>query len=84
MILIYLSFFYVYIAYKNSNDLELIVKRWQNHELDSITKGGKGSKGKFNTNVSIMTPIKPMLAKKVSNLTECFKKSPKGLFAEIK
>ena len=52
--------------------------------MDSITKGGKGSKGKFNTNVSIMTPIKPMLAKKVSNLTECFKKSPKGLFAEIK
>lgn len=46
---------------------------------------GSGSSNKaFKTNIAIMTPVKPMLAKKVTTLEECFKRSPGGIFAEIK
>lgn len=52
-------------------------------------KGGvRGTLGKasssFGIGLSIMTPIKPMLAKKVTDFEECVTKSPDGMFAEVK
>jgi ATP-dependent DNA ligase len=61
----------------------LIVKRWQNHTLDT-GKAGLNKTVSFSTAIEVGTPIKPMLARKVSSLAECYARSPKGLFSEIK
>lgn len=66
-------------AYNNSNDLEMIIKRCQDHEAGDLTKAIS-----FSTAITLMMPIKPMLAKKVSSLEEIFTKSPSGIYSEIK
>jgi DNA ligase 3 len=50
-----------YEAFNKSHDLKAIISRWQNHELENEL----GNEATFSTGLSLMTPIKPMLAKYV-------------------
>src|SRR3990167_7639598 len=61
----------------------MIIKRCQDHTLQN--EDGELEKTiSFSTGISLMTPIKPMLAKKVESYEDIFIKSPKGVFSEIK
>ena len=61
----------------------MIIKRCQDHTLQN--EDGELDKSiSFSTGISLMTPIKPMLAKKVESYEDIFIKSPKGVFSEIK
>jgi DNA ligase-3 len=55
----------LYQAYKHSNDLKMIIERYQDHslELESAKKKGLTKVKSFQTSISLMTPVKPMLAK---------------------
>jgi len=69
-----------YEAFCKSNDLKAIICRWQNHELENEL----GKESTFATGLSLMTPIKPMLARSCKSFEDALKRCPQGMYAEIK
>ncbi|XP_030371704.1 DNA ligase 3 [Scaptodrosophila lebanonensis] len=79
-----------YPAYQASRDLEAIVRQFGGQTKPSnlqstATKGAAAKKGKaLPSGIQVMTPISPMLANACKSVEEAFKKSPSGLYSEIK
>ncbi|XP_023309068.2 DNA ligase 3 [Lucilia cuprina] len=79
-----------YASYQATRDLEQVVKQFSFKNAKDSKKADlvpvaavKGKKGKV-VNVQVMTPISPMLANACNSVEDAFKKSPNGLFSEIK
>ena len=82
-------------AYRNSNNLKLIIERVQNNTIKELIKETKTNKDKkkegseddenaaqkFKTNVSVGLPIKPMLARQTKSTDEVFERCPNGVNA---
>ncbi|KAH8289033.1 hypothetical protein KR054_005527 [Drosophila jambulina] len=78
-----------YPAYQSSRDLAAIVDQFAGQEKKLVVSNGvvkaKGKTTKPNTSgIQVMTPISPMLASACKSVEEAFKKSPAGLYSEIK
>ncbi|KAH8391648.1 hypothetical protein KR200_008180 [Drosophila serrata] len=78
-----------YPAYQSSRDLAAIVDQFAGQKKKHIVANGvvkvKGKTKKPNTSgIQVMTPISPMLASACKSVEEAFKKSPSGLYSEIK
>ncbi|KAH8246836.1 hypothetical protein KR032_001726 [Drosophila birchii] len=79
-----------YSAYQSSRDLAAIVEQFagQGQKKLVVANGSVKAKGKTikpNTSgIQVMTPISPMLASACKSVEEAFKKSPSGLYSEIK
>eukprot|EP00026_Physarum_polycephalum_P000759 Phypoly_transcript_00760.p1 GENE.Phypoly_transcript_00760~~Phypoly_transcript_00760.p1 ORF type:complete len:1368 (+),score=261.80 Phypoly_transcript_00760:145-4104(+) len=92
-------------AYRNSNNLELIVERVMNQEAmekkDGASGGGLfsdlgvdgkptsssnggGGGGGFLTGLSLMIPVKPMLALACHSMNEVISRCSNGMYSEIK
>ncbi|EDV42370.1 uncharacterized protein Dana_GF17047 [Drosophila ananassae] len=74
-----------YPAYQSSRDLASIVKQFasQGTRTKAQTVPKKVKKGNAS-GIQVMTPISPMLASACKSVEEAFKKSPAGLYSEIK
>ncbi|XP_065372225.1 DNA ligase 3 [Calliphora vicina] len=79
-----------YASYQATRDLAEVVKQFSFKNAKAGKKADiiqdkvvKGKKGKV-VNVHVMTPISPMLANACNSVETAFKKSPSGLFSEIK
>ncbi|XP_037951017.1 DNA ligase 3 [Teleopsis dalmanni] len=75
-----------YPAYQSSRDLAAVVKQFSKNICAMKNLNAKTAK-KFGSKVGqvqIMTPISPMLANACKSVEEAFKKSPQGLYSEIK
>ncbi|XP_073817812.1 DNA ligase 3 isoform X2 [Musca autumnalis] len=79
-----------YSAYQATRDLAAVVKQFGFKKTESnifaaAETKAKGKKGKAAAgSVNVMTPISPMLANACNSVEEAFRKSPSGLFSEIK
>lgn len=75
-----------YPAYQSSRDLAAIVDQFAGQDTKSVVANSVVKKGKKpNTSgIQVMTPISPMLASACKSVEEAFKKSPAGLYSEIK
>ncbi|KAH8236448.1 hypothetical protein KR026_002294 [Drosophila bipectinata] len=76
-----------YPAYQSSRDLSAIVKQFASQGTGKGTKVQAAAKKVKKGNASgiqVMTPISPMLASACKSVEEAFKKSPGGLYSEIK
>ncbi|XP_017026654.1 DNA ligase 3 [Drosophila kikkawai] len=78
-----------YPAYQSSRDLAAIVDQFARQEKKLIVANdavkAKGKTKKPNTSgIQVMTPISPMLASACKSVEDAFKKSPAGLYSEIK
>lgn len=63
------------------------MQRCLDHSLDEQERAkspGRGKAKALKTDIHLMTPIQPMLAKKAEKLADVFAKSPKGIYCEIK
>lgn len=64
-----LSYLFIALAYRNSNNLKLIVDRVLNHTLEEHLKEEKKNfkklqrKTSLETTISLFHPVKPMLAR---------------------
>ncbi|KAH8346950.1 hypothetical protein KR059_003456 [Drosophila kikkawai] len=78
-----------YPAYQSSRDLAAIVDQFARQEKKLMVANdavkAKGKTKKPNTSgIQVMTPISPMLASACKSVEDAFKKSPAGLYSEIK
>ncbi|XP_075148977.1 DNA ligase 3 [Haematobia irritans] len=79
-----------YSSYQATRDLAAVVKQFSfkkgepTKDLMPMADKAKGKKGAKAGNVQVMTPISPMLANACNSVEEAFRKSPMGLFSEIK
>lgn len=81
-----------YEAYTNSHNLKKVIDKIKSttsaDDEDEDSNEMKSDKPKLkkslSTNLTVMTPIKPMLADSCNSMEEPFEKSPKGFYAEIK
>ncbi|XP_061386573.1 DNA ligase 3-like [Musca vetustissima] len=77
-----------YSAYQATRDLSAVVKQFAFKKTEGnniFTAAEPKAKGKKVTgSVQVMTPIAPMLANACNSVEEAFRKSPSGLFSEIK
>eukprot|EP00011_Vannellida_sp_DIVA3-517-6-12_P013504 CAMPEP_0114607370 /NCGR_PEP_ID=MMETSP0168-20121206/2034_1 /TAXON_ID=95228 ORGANISM="Vannella sp., Strain DIVA3 517/6/12" /NCGR_SAMPLE_ID=MMETSP0168 /ASSEMBLY_ACC=CAM_ASM_000044 /LENGTH=570 /DNA_ID=CAMNT_0001818247 /DNA_START=16 /DNA_END=1725 /DNA_ORIENTATION=- len=72
-------------AYKVSHNLKQIVARCQEKKAKAAIGESLGrASSSFGIGLSLMTPIKPMLAKKVTDLEEVVTKCSDGMYAEVK
>lgn len=65
-----------YEAFQASHDLKAIIER--------INEDGKNEEINLSKQLTIMTPIRPMLAEPCRSIEYAFKKCPNGMYAEIK
>ncbi|XP_037730801.1 DNA ligase 3 isoform X2 [Drosophila subpulchrella] len=74
-----------YPAYQSSRDLEAIVQQFAGKENKKAANSPIKKAKKANpSGIQVMTPISPMLASACKSVEEAFKKSPAGLYSEIK
>ncbi|XP_033245848.1 DNA ligase 3 [Drosophila miranda] len=76
-----------YPAYQSSRDLSAIVDQFSGKGNKTSTLGQvKKTKkvGLSGGGIQVMTPISPMLANACKSVEEAFKKSPSGLYGEVK
>jgi len=74
-----------YPAYQSSRDLEAIVQQFAGKEnKKAVNSPIKKAKKANPSGIQVMTPISPMLASACKSVEEAFKKSPAGLYSEIK
>lgn len=74
-----------YPAYQSSRDLAAIVKQFASQGSGTKAQTVPKKVKKANTSgIQVMTPISPMLASACKSVEEAFKKSPGGLYSEIK
>jgi DNA ligase-3 len=72
-----------YAAFQASHNLKDVVTRALGHTLgDGGSGGGRG--GGLGITLSVMTPVKPMLAEACKSIEMAMKKCPSGMYAEIK
>ncbi|XP_022234904.2 LOW QUALITY PROTEIN: DNA ligase 3 [Drosophila obscura] len=77
-----------YPAYQSSRDLSAIVEQFAGKKDNKTTAPGQVKKtkkiGLNGSGIQVMTPISPMLANACKSVEEAFKKSPSGLYGEVK
>ncbi|EDW97093.2 DNA ligase 3 [Drosophila yakuba] len=74
-----------YPAYQSSRDLVAIVRQFAGKEnKKDAPSPAKKAKKTNSSAIQVMTPISPMLASPCKSVEEAFKKSPAGLYSEIK
>jgi DNA ligase-3 len=75
-------------AYKNSQDLKKVISKIQRHEALLSNEESKSNTGSLTKSLSIgmsvMSPVKPMLARACQSVEEAIQRCPRGLYAEIK
>uniref|UniRef100_A0A2S2R6T2 DNA ligase n=1 Tax=Sipha flava TaxID=143950 RepID=A0A2S2R6T2_9HEMI len=70
-----------YQAYQTSHNLKAVIEKSCFFDASKI-ENNKNSR--MNVNVSLLTPILPMLAEACKNIDDVFKKCPSGIYSEIK
>eukprot|EP01117_Protostelium_nocturnum_P010644 TRINITY_DN3832_c0_g3_i2.p1 TRINITY_DN3832_c0_g3~~TRINITY_DN3832_c0_g3_i2.p1 ORF type:complete len:848 (+),score=249.92 TRINITY_DN3832_c0_g3_i2:325-2544(+) len=70
-------------AFLKTNNLQVIIQRIIDHTIDAKEDKSKEKKG-LNTEISMMHPLKPMLARPGKSMEQVMKLCPNGMFAEIK
>jgi DNA ligase-3 len=60
--IVYLCYSSFFSAFKNTNNLKMIVERVLNHTLNELTEK-KEKKQELTTGIQLMLPVKPMLAR---------------------
>ncbi|KAH8306383.1 hypothetical protein KR018_009650, partial [Drosophila ironensis] len=75
-----------YPAYQSSRDLTAIVEQFASQGAKTKAQNPlkKPAKKAKSSGIQVMTPISPMLASACKSVEEAFKKSPAGLYSEIK
>ncbi|XP_034127058.1 DNA ligase 3 [Drosophila guanche] len=76
-----------YPAYQSSRDLSAIVEQFagKGNKAWALSKVKQTKKiGSSGSGIQVMTPISPMLANACKSVEEAFKKSPGGLYGEVK
>lgn len=74
-----------YPAYQSSRDLVAIVEQFATKENKNYASSPvKKTKKTSSSAIQVMTPISPMLASPCKSVEDAFKKSPTGLYSEIK
>ncbi|XP_043655709.1 DNA ligase 3 isoform X2 [Drosophila teissieri] len=74
-----------YPAYQSSRDLVAIVRQFAGKENKKDAHSPVKKVKKTNSSaIQVMTPISPMLASPCKSVEEAFKKSPAGMYSEIK
>ncbi|BFF92698.1 DNA ligase 3 [Drosophila madeirensis] len=76
-----------YPAYQSSRDLSAIVEQFagKGNKAWALSKVKQTKKiGLSGSGIQVMTPISPMLANACKSVEEAFKKSPGGLYGEVK
>ncbi|XP_002031475.2 DNA ligase 3-like [Drosophila sechellia] len=74
-----------YPTYQSSRDLVAIVGQFAGKENKKDASSAVRKAKKTNSSgIQVMTPISPMLASPCKSVEEAFKKSPTGLYSEIK
>eukprot|EP00118_Oscarella_pearsei_P009396 m.54141 g.54141 ORF g.54141 m.54141 type:complete len:870 (+) comp34313_c0_seq13:36-2645(+) len=72
-----------YKAFNSSHDLQAVVRRVWNQKTSGVDLTAKAS-SVLDVSISLMTPVKPMLASACKSSSAAIKKCPNGLYAEIK
>nr|CAH7750695.1 unnamed protein product [Callosobruchus chinensis] len=66
-----------YEAYQASRNLEAVIEK-------CLKNGGKTSSKNVKADISLMTPVLPMLAEACKSVEYAFKKCPDGMYSEVK
>jgi DNA ligase-3 len=73
-----------YAAFQTSNDLQAVVDRLLTRQQSASSEGIPSLTRTLSVKVSLMTPVKPMLAEACKSVGMAMKKCPDGMYAEIK